>query len=141
MRESRAMKRYLPLLVLVVVLSVYEWQADRGTNRDRSASGDAAGAATGRVAVESLALGGPRAPITIVTDRFGIPHVHAKTRADLYYAWGFVSARDRLWQLENLRARVEGRRWRWLGNAALTEDGGAQLFELSERSERIWERE
>src|SRR5580765_2973783 len=36
----------------------------------------------------------------IVTDRYGIPHIMASNRADLFYAWGFVTARDRLWQLE-----------------------------------------
>ncbi|MFI5371899.1 MAG: penicillin acylase family protein, partial [Candidatus Eisenbacteria bacterium] len=91
--------------------------------------------------LDSVTVTGLGAPVEIVTDRFGVPHVHARTRADLYFAWGFVSARDRLWQLENLRAQVEGRRWRWFGNRVLSEDGGAQLFELSERAERIWERD
>ncbi|HUK61695.1 MAG TPA: penicillin acylase family protein, partial [Dongiaceae bacterium] len=131
------MRRYLPL---VAVIAAAAWLAWRVTGGSSPGSGGAGVPGISRRDT-ILAIAGLDAPVTIVTDRFGIPHVHARTRADLYRAWGFVSARDRLWQLENLRAQVEGRRWRWLGNRVLAQDGGAQLFELSERAERIWERD
>ena len=72
-------------------------------------------------------------PVRIVTDRWGIPHLRAESLADLYFAWGYVTARDRLWQLLSLRQAADGERWRWLGNATLRADGGAQLFELRAR--------
>src|SRR5262245_29661680 len=80
-------------------------------------------------------------PVRIVTDRWGIPHLSATSLPDLYFAWGFVTARDRLWQLEVTRRGATGAMWEWFGNRALTADGGAQLFELRERAERIWARE
>lgn len=80
-------------------------------------------------------------PVEIVTDRFGIPHVRAANAPDLYFAWGFVTARDRLWQLELSRRSARGEMWQWFGNSKLRDDGGAQLFELRERADRIWQRE
>lgn len=89
----------------------------------------------------SLALSGLTAPVRIVTDRNGIVHVRAENLGDLYRAWGFVHARDRLWQMMHTRQSARGDLWRWFGNRALRADGGAQLFEIAARVERIWERE
>ena len=90
----------------------------------------------GVVAVPGLAR-----PVRIVTDRWGIPHVRAESLPDLYFAWGFVTARDRLWQLEHTRRAAGGTLWEWFGNRSLTADGGAQLFRLRARAARIWARE
>src|SRR5437870_110095 len=62
------------------------------------------------------------APASVVTDRWGIPHVRAANLADLYTAWGWVSARDRLWQMLHTRAGIDGRTHVWLGNSALQSD-------------------
>src|SRR5262249_19440741 len=67
------------------------------------------------------------------------PHVKAENLSDLYFAWGFVSARDRLWQMEHSRRSARGELWEWFGNRALRADGGAQLFELAARAHRAWE--
>jgi penicillin amidase len=88
-----------------------------------------------------IALTGLERPVRIVTDRWGIPHLRAENLPDLYFAWGFVTARDRLWQLEHTRRAASGTLWEWFGNRTLTADGGAELFRLRERAERIWARE
>ncbi len=88
-----------------------------------------------------VAIAGLAAPVELITDRWGIPHLRARTLPDLYRAWGYVTARDRLWQLESLRRSARGRMWEWAGNATLEADGGAQLFRLAERAETIWARE
>ena len=80
-------------------------------------------------------------PATVVTDRWGIPHIRAASLDDLYYAWGWVSARDRLWQMVWTRAAGDGQTHRWLGNDALRADAGAQLFRLRERAHALWERD
>lgn len=95
----------------------------------RPVSGDAVG-------IEGLA-----APVTLLIDRHGFTHIEAAGRADLYRAWGYVTARDRLWQLVLSRAQGEGTTHRWFGNEALQADGGAQLFRLAERAEAIWARD
>lgn len=89
----------------------------------------------------SIAAPSLSAPVRITTDRHGIPHLRAENLSDLYFAWGWVSARDRLWQMMYTRAAAQGQTHRWLGNAALQADGGAQLFRLRERAHAIWERD
>jgi penicillin amidase len=101
-----------------------------------SPAGDAEGKSPGPVVIPGL-----QAPVRIVTDRFGIPHVRAKSLADLYAAWGYVTARDRLWQLEYTRRTARGQLWRWFGNTTLRGDGGAQLFRFRERAAAIWARD
>ena len=86
-------------------------------------------------------LPGLVAPARLVTDRWGIPHLRAASTYDLYYLWGWVTGRDRLWQLVETRAAAQGRLHRWFGNDVLQADGGAQLFELRERAAAIWVRE
>jgi penicillin amidase len=39
-------------------------------------------------------------PVGCVRDGFGVPHLHAETRADVYRALGGVMASDRLWQMD-----------------------------------------
>lgn len=96
---------------------------------------------TGESASGTVPVAGLGAPVTLVTDRYGVPHVQAHTLSDLYLAWGWVTARDRLWQLIETRAAAEGTRHRWLGNEALNGDGGVQLFRVRERAEAIWRRD
>ncbi len=50
---------------------------------------------------------GPNAQI--VRDGYGVPHIYAEIPEDLFTAWGYVLAQDRLWQLEVSRASVWGR--------------------------------
>lgn len=87
------------------------------------------------------ALPGLTAAVELVTDRHGFTHIRAENRRDLYRAWGYVTAGDRLWQLVLARAQGEGRTHRWFGNEALQADGGAQLLGLPERAAAIWRRD
>ena len=92
-------------------------------------------------AAESPCLPGLSAPVRVVTDAWGIPHLRAANLGDLDELWGWVTARDRLTQLVMQRAEAEGTAHRWLGNDALQADGGAQLFRLRERADAIWARD
>lgn len=83
----------------------------------------------------------PTSPVTIETDVYGVPHVRAANLPDLYFAWGWVTARDRAWQLVLTRAQAQGLSHRFLGDEALMSDAGAQLFRLRERAAAIWQRE
>lgn len=95
----------------------------------------------GRASEARIALPELSAPVSLITDVHGIPHVRAQNLRDLYIAWGWVVARDRLWQLMYTRAQSQGLVHRWLGNARLQSDGGAQLFRLRERAVGIWKRD
>ncbi len=43
-------------------------------------------------------VAGPRAPVELRVDRWGVPHSYARSRADAFFAQGFNVARDRLWR-------------------------------------------
>ena len=54
-------------------------------------------------------------PVDIYWDDFGIPHIYAQTKQDLYYALGYVHAQDRRWQLTLAQLAMEGRFAEFLG--------------------------
>ena len=69
-----------------------------------------------------LMLRGVDAPLEIVRDRFGVPHVSARTPHDLCFALGFCHGQDRLWQLEFFRRATAGRLAEFGGASALPAD-------------------
>ena len=76
----------------------------------------------------TVALSGLQAPVTVVRDRWGVPHISAQSTGDLYFAQGFVMAQDRLWQMEMWRRGAEGRLAEVLGPAAVARDRHARLL-------------
>lgn len=56
-----------------------------------------------------LQIKGLRAPVKILRDRWGVPHIYADNQHDLFLAQGFVQAQDRLWQMETNRRAAAGR--------------------------------
>ncbi len=69
-----------------------------------------------------VALAGLSAPVDIVRDAYGIPHIYARSVADAHFALGYVHAQDRLWQMEMNRRIASGRLAEILGSAALDTD-------------------
>ena len=65
---------------------------------------------------------GLQADARIVTDASGLRHIQAATERDLFYLQGYITARDRLWQMELLRRRAWGRRAEVLGEAYYSSD-------------------
>ena len=49
---------------------------------------------------QTLALAGLQQPVTVRYDDHRVPHVFAQNDHDLYFAQGYLTARDRLWQME-----------------------------------------
>jgi len=73
-----------------------------------------------------------RAPVHIVRDERGIPHVVAANEHDLYFAEGYLQGTDRLFQLDIYRRLVEGRLAEILGTLALKSDLDARVFSIDE---------
>src|SRR5207247_10424994 len=70
----------------------------------------------------SLAVEGLSAPVRIIRDRWGVPHIVAATRDDLFFAQGFVQAEDRLFQMDLWRRSVQGRLSEVLGSNFIDRD-------------------
>jgi penicillin amidase len=69
-----------------------------------------------------IALAGIAAPVEILRDRYGVPHIFAASERDAQFALGFVHAQDRLWQLEMNRRVGAGRLAQALGPGGLETD-------------------
>lgn len=69
-----------------------------------------------------LEVSGLRAPVDVVRDRWGIPHLYARTARDLFFAQGYVHAQDRLWQMDFNRRVPGGRLSELFGDATLSSD-------------------
>ena len=75
-----------------------------------------------------LTAAGLKAPVTVVRDTWGVPHITARSLDDLFFAQGFVMAQDRLWQMEMWRREAEGRMAEIAGAGAAARDRGARLL-------------
>jgi penicillin G amidase len=76
----------------------------------------------GRVQIPGLS-----APVTVTRDAHGVPAIEATTPEDLFFAQGFVTAQDRLWQMDVMRR---------FGSGELSEILGAKLLK-NDREQRI----
>lgn len=70
----------------------------------------------------TLQVQGLAAPVTIVRDANGIPHISGQSEADALFGLGYVHAQERLWQMEYQRRVGAGRLAELLGPAALSAD-------------------
>ncbi|MFO1138759.1 MAG: penicillin acylase family protein [Paracoccus sp. (in: a-proteobacteria)] len=73
-------------------------------------------------------LNGLHAEVTISVDPWGIAHIRAENRDDLFFAQGWNAARDRLWQIDLARKRGLGLLAQDLGPGYLEQDRAARLF-------------
>lgn len=69
-----------------------------------------------------LRLLGLREPVNVYRDSRGVPHIEAKNRNDLYMAQGFVTAQDRLWQMDMMRRLASGKLSEIMGAGTVTVD-------------------
>ena len=76
-------------------------------------------------------------PVTITSDRFGIPTITAQTRRDAALALGYVTARDRLFQMDLLRRRAAGRLSEIFGKAAIETDKRQRVIGFNRVASKI----
>jgi penicillin G amidase len=70
----------------------------------------------------TLRVPGLDAPVEVLRDSSGVPHIRAGTMHDLYFAQGFVTAQDRFWQMEFWRRIGSGRLSELFGKSTLGTD-------------------
>ena len=67
-------------------------------------------------------LPGISTPVHIYTDSYGVPHVFAENESDLFYAAGYISARDRLFQMSLVASASRGELGKLFGDKFIKED-------------------
>ncbi|HEY2390803.1 MAG TPA: penicillin acylase family protein [Candidatus Angelobacter sp.] len=56
----------------------------------------------------TISVAGLQAPVSVIRDSHGVPHITATKLEDLFFAQGYVTAQDRLWQMDLTRRAVGG---------------------------------
>jgi penicillin amidase len=83
-----------------------------------------------------LRLRGLEAPVEVLRDRFGVPHIRSRGSLDLAFALGFCHGQDRLWQLEFFRRATAGRLSEFAGADMLHVDRLIRTLGLYRSAER-----
>ncbi|HUX28712.1 MAG TPA: penicillin acylase family protein, partial [Terracidiphilus sp.] len=86
----------------------------------------------------SVHVAGLSAPVTVRRDAHGVPHIDAATQDDLFTALGYVTAQDRLWQMDMLRRSADGELAEILGPSLVKHDETQRVLEIRRTAERIY---
>jgi penicillin amidase len=84
----------------------------------------------------STSLPGLQKEVTVDRDNWGVPHIRAASLVDAVEAQGYVTAQDRLWQLDLLRRASRGQLSEIVGPLALKSDRQFRTFGFSHAAER-----
>ncbi len=105
----------LVVLTVAVAVASYFWF--------RSAQRAAMPTLDGTIAVEGLS-----APVSVVRDQQGVPHITAASMEDLFTAQGYVTAQDRLWQMDVTRRYAAGELAAAMGSDLVENDRAQRLL-------------
>jgi penicillin G amidase len=74
------------------------------------------------------------APVTVERNSYAVPTITADTMEDLFFAWGYVNAQDRLFQMEFTRRVGQGRISEFAGADNLSRDVFLRAVGFEERA-------
>src|SRR5947209_3977283 len=77
---------------------------------------------SGWLSAETIQLPGLEKQVEILRDRWGVPHIYAATVHDLFFAQGYITARDRLFQIDLWRRTGTGKLAEVMGPSAIERD-------------------
>jgi penicillin amidase len=106
------------LLLLIVFASLTAVEKPRSANAQQTPS--------------AISVAGLRERVTVRRDERGIPYIEAANDDDLYFAQGYITASDRLWQMDFMRRNVRGEMAEVFGEAVLNEDKRHRTFGTSQ---------
>lgn len=86
---------------------------------------------------EVLSFDNLSAPVRVVYDDRGIPHIYGANRADVAFVQGFVTARDRIFQMHTLRSAAKGRLAEYAGTGSLSGDIFLRMLKLGRVAEQM----
>ena len=69
-----------------------------------------------------LSVSGLKDKVTIERNKYAVPSIKAENLEDLYFAWGYVNAQDRMFQMEVTKRIGQGRISEFAGESTLSKD-------------------
>ena len=82
----------------------------------------------------TIEIEGLKEEVKVYRDEFGIPHIYAKNEEDLYKVTGYITAQDRLWQMDLLRRVTQGRLSEIFGKDMIESDLILRSLRIPEKS-------
>ncbi|HEV3058151.1 MAG TPA: penicillin acylase family protein [Vicinamibacterales bacterium] len=86
----------------------------------------------------TVEIDGIAEPVRVVRDRWGVPHIYARSTEDLFLAQGFVQAQDRLFQMDLWRRAAQGRLSEVLGPNFIERDAMTRRMQYRGDSAAEW---
>jgi penicillin amidase len=83
-------------------------------------------------------ISGLSAPVSVRRDAHGVPHIEAATQDDLFLAQGYVTAQDRLWQMDTFRRNANGELAQILGASLVKHDRAQRVLQFRLTAQRIY---
>lgn len=77
-------------------------------------------------------------PVSVIRDKYGIPHIKANSKSDMYKALGFTMAQDRLFQMDILRRVGSGRLAEILGPKVVKYDVLLRKLKIKKFMDDYW---
>jgi penicillin G amidase len=77
-------------------------------------------------------------PATVSRDALGVPHIKARTIDDAWFMQGYVTAEERMFQMDGLRRLASGELSEIIGPAALEADRDARRLRMRRIAEQIY---
>jgi penicillin amidase len=81
---------------------------------------------------------GLSAPVRVRRDAHGVPHIEAATQDDLFVAQGYVTAQDRLWQMDAYRRNSNGELAEVMGPSLLEHDKAQRVLQFKTTARRVY---
>jgi penicillin amidase len=83
----------------------------------------------------AVQVAGLTAPVTVIRDAHGVPHIRAANVDDLFFAQGFITAQDRLWQMDINRRFGRGELSEIFGDRTLKIDKQQRTLQMKHSAE------
>jgi penicillin amidase len=115
---------FLAVLLVVVALMAYAYYVAHSALPQLD----------GQVQIRGLS-----APVTVTRDGHGVPAIEAASFDDLFFAQGYVTAQDRLWQMDMMRRYAGGELSEILGEDTLRLDREQRILGLRDAARKALE--
>ena len=86
-----------------------------------------------------IEVNGAQSSVTVKRDEWGIPHIFGESLEDVYYALGYMQAKDRLFQMDFLRHIVSGRLSEMMGDDTYEMDVHNRKIGLHTAAKKMYE--
>ena len=140
-RPARKRKRRWPRIVLWTVCALFTLEVLAvclGVLWLRSAEKAALPVLDGNVHFAGLDSKALTALVTVLRDAHGVPHIEAANQDDLFVAQGYVTAQDRLWQMDAYRRNSNGELAEIMGPSLVEHDKVQRVLQFRNTARRVY---